>query len=188
MSYLENLWIVAEFLLRNDFPAFEQLVNGYESLDKVSFIEKYQDIVGDDRNNYEDWTTFNFFFMFANHKGYLGMVDWSGESENGEIAQMVESILQKQGINGFGWNDEEFYGKDGTFYGKVQCNQLHRGEHPIVLFKTIDTMLQKIGYRIFFVDEGADNYRYSVLPKNIFSLISSIKENEYSMHGVDSLE
>ncbi|MDR3109667.1 MAG: hypothetical protein LBU65_08270 [Planctomycetaceae bacterium] len=126
--------------------------------------------------------------MFANHKEYLGWVDGSGECENGEIAQMVESILQKQGIDGFGWNDEEFYGKDGTFYGTVKFNQLRRGEHPIVLFKTIDMMLQKIGYRMFFFDEGADNYWYSVLPQNVFPLISSIKEDKYSMLGVDALE
>jgi hypothetical protein len=177
----EKIKLFAETLLDKDFDEFQKMFFDLQNLSYKDFSQKYADWLkklfesdADDVNDLEpsQWyfvdyrSEFNgdyivspeqFLIDFAQQKGKMAWVDWSGEDADGEVADIVDRMLKLNWCTDFEWNIDEFE-------SKLNFDTLERGDYILKLFEAIDLKLKAKSFQLIFFQVGDDAYHYSVLP------------------------
>lgn len=119
------------------------------------------------------------FQQFAEKQKLLFWIDWTGESDFGEVGGEIEMTLEQQGIKGFSWDND-------AFVETVDFSKLQRGEYPPLLFKAIDRALQSIGCRLVYFMMGDDAYHFTALRNEDFEKVDRLAWEIYGVYGIDS--
>jgi hypothetical protein len=108
-----------------------------------------------------------FLIDFAQQKGRMAWVDWSGEEADGEVTDIIDRMLQRHWCTDFEWDIDEFE-------SKLDFDTLKRGDYILKLFEAIDLKLKANGFQLIFFQVGDDAYHYSVLPSEFINQLQDI--------------
>ncbi len=191
----KSLLLFAKTLLDTDDAEFEPVLSDWTELDFREFCLRHADLIEEscgwsreqaDSEPVENWSLHEddvdltwLFLDFACSKKRLVITDWPGESEHGEIAAEVDRMLQEQWNSRLEWNSE-------AYYDSLDEGRLHRGDHPLILFKSLDNSLKRIGFRLVIFNIGGDCYHYGVLPKDRFDQVNGLHWDHYGVDDADA--
>lgn len=178
----------AEILFGADLDEYRAILDDFRAMPNREFAKKYpfceylcadrESFEEDDEEDLPDYDS-ELLFLLAEHKDLMGVVDWSGEEYNGQMAEKIDGILKKRGLSGFSWDTEAF---DAT----VDFDKLRRGDYILLLFDALDKRLRDLGLRLTFFLIGSDGYPYTVLPEADFAKVDRLCWDVYGVFGTES--
>ncbi|MDR2438790.1 MAG: hypothetical protein LBE12_05390 [Planctomycetaceae bacterium] len=187
----EKLKLFAETLLDKDFDEFQKMFFDLKNLSSGDFSQKYanwlKNLFESDANEINNLEPSQWYFVdyrpecqekyvvspeqflidFAQQKGKMAWVDWSGEDADGDVADIVDRMLKRNWCTDFEWDIDEFE-------SELDFDTLERGDYILKLFEAIDSKLKAKGFQLIFFQVGDDAYHYSVLPIKLIDKLQKL--------------
>ncbi|WP_184550392.1 DUF6630 family protein [Mucilaginibacter sp. FT3.2] len=169
-----NFWEIGEMT----FPAYrEEFCDFYKSYlgGPKMFVTRHARLLKDaDSFAPKKLKPIDIFYLFADSKKLVKVVDWRGEENKGEIEEFIDQLLTRENT----WTNVSKL--------RVCLNAENRSGNFIVdLFKAVDIDLKVIGRRLVFFELGGDAYVYTVIDSKTASQV--IKQSGGALYGVEKL-
>ncbi len=182
----ENIDLLAKMIVTDGHAAwadiYQKAMNEPGELIHGPQYQKYD--FGRYLDNVHSGGLIDLFYCYAYHDGYIDMVDWRGEDEDGQIASFgARRIGAYRPKSNLGVCLSEL--ENLTQYDEETNQDFAAGDYVLQQFALVSGYLAPLGLVLGGINIGWDSYLIFVTTNENMAVLEAIDDHHFTIHGFD---